>query len=131
MKTTSTNCTNSGKILNSRLMEDSNLPMCCYLQSACLVGCQMLAILIPLNLSVKYVAKVFFHVKKLENFKNTCCHCQKQLLHGQISIFCWKIWFKALIDIVNLFFADHNMHNLIGGRFFHRLYKHDEPWVYY
>ena len=47
----------------------------------------MSAILIPLDLSVKYVAWVFFYVKKLEDFKNSCCHCQKQLFHRQISIF--------------------------------------------
>ena len=29
----STDCTNGVKILNIRLMEDSNLPMCCHLQS--------------------------------------------------------------------------------------------------
>ena len=44
-----------------------------------LVGCQISANFSPLDLAVKYVAKVNWYVKKLEKLKNPSCHCEKRL----------------------------------------------------
>ena len=61
---------------------------------------------------VRFMGKVCrisqFLCKKAWEFQE-CCHGQKQLLHGQIFIFCWQI-FKAVFDIVHVVFADDNMH---------------------
>ena len=80
----------------------------------------MSAKLFPLDSSVKYIAKVFLDVKNHEDFKNSCCHYQKQLFHGRISTFCRKMQFKALFDKVSNIFVDDNMHFQIPRHF---LYK--------
>ena len=80
----------------------------------------MSAKLFPLDSSVKYIAKVFLDVKNHEDFNNSCCHCQKQLFHGQISTFCKQKGLKALFKIVKVVFADYYMHFQIPSHSLHK-----------
>ena len=99
-----------------------------------LIGMDVKSVRLTLNVSLvpnvvnfhpaRFIGKVcrisLFLCKKPEDFKNSYCHCQKQLLHGQILIFCRKIRFKAPFDVFIVVFPDDNMHFQIPRHFLHK-----------